>query len=118
MADLFDWAASQPIPSPAAGFANRNRIYRETKPTHSGKRREVLNFVVKQGSKGATRDEIAAALLLPISTVCGRVNELLNCDPPAVVETTARRMTRAGKMAVVLVSDLEPQESNDGNADC
>lgn len=104
--DLFDDAGNATvgpvIRQPSAGEQNRNEVYRETLPTHSGKRAEVLRYVSKMADIGATRDEIAAALGIPLSSVCGRVNELLNCQPPAVYETNDRRVTRSGKSAVVL----------------
>jgi hypothetical protein len=88
---------------PGAGVINRNEVFRDTYPRHTGRRAEILRYIAKMADVGATRDEISEALGLPLSSVCGRVNELMNCNPPAVRETNERRMTRYGKPAVVVV---------------
>jgi len=87
-----------------AGRANRNEVHRVTKPTHSGQRLLILKHIERMATAGATRDEIADALNLPVSTVCGRVSELLDPRWPDVAETNQRRLTRYGKSAVVVVS--------------
>lgn len=89
---------------PGAGRVNAAQVNRDTKPTHSGQRLRVLKHIERMDSVGATRDEIADALNLPISTVCGRVNELLDPRWPDVFETDQRRPTRYGKPAVVVVA--------------
>jgi hypothetical protein len=90
-----------------AGMVNKAIVHRNTKPLHSGQRLRILKHIEKMADCGATRDEIADSLGLPVSTVCGRVNELLDPRWPDVVETDQRRNTRYGKPAVVLVAKTE-----------
>lgn len=105
---LFDAEGQPAVPvvrgEPHAGAANKARVYRDTKPTHSGARLRVLKHVQRMSSVGATREEIADALGMPLSSVCGRVNELLDPRWPDLVETTQTRPTRFGRPAVVLVA--------------
>lgn len=89
-----------------AGMINKAQVHRDTKPLHTGQRLRILKHIEKMADCGATRDEIAEALGLPVSTVCGRVNELLDPRWPDVVETDQRRNTRYGKPAVVLVAKI------------
>ena len=88
----------------SAGKINKAQVHRATKPSHSGVRLRVLKHIQRMASVGATRDEIAEALGIPLSSVCGRVNELLDPRWPDVVETDQRRNTRYGKPAVVVVA--------------
>lgn len=93
-----------PCKRAAAGMVNKARVHRDTKPTHSGVRLRVLKHIQRMASVGATREEIADALGMPLSSVCGRVNELMDPRWPDVVETDQRRLTRYGKPAVVVVA--------------
>lgn len=87
-------------PSTDAGKRNRNDTYIATAPRHTGDRLRVMNHLQSIGASGATRDELSIALSMPLTTVCGRVRELL--DLKAVVEMDERRLTRTGSTAVVL----------------
>lgn len=49
--------------------------YNQTKPTSGERAREILAFLVT--TSGATRAEIAEATDIALSSVCGRINELL-----------------------------------------
>lgn len=77
---------------PGAGVINRNSSYHETRPKHTAQRQLVFRYIQKLDEVGATRHEIAEALGLPLSSVCGRVNELLTLGD--VVETDQRRSKR------------------------
>jgi hypothetical protein len=69
---------------------NRDRVFRETKPWHSGDCKRVAEYLARCGSNGATRHEIAEALAMPLSGVCGRVNTLLKHQRCYVVEGVTR----------------------------
>jgi len=89
-----------PKESKDAGKRNRNETYKTTAPLHTGDRLRVMNRLRSLGDAGATRDELSIGLLMPLTTVCGRVRELLDLE--AVIETDQRRITRTGSTAVVL----------------
>lgn len=88
---------------------NRDRVFDETKPQHSTAAAKVLAFVRSQGSRGATRHEIAEALSMPLSGVCGRVAELLKEEACFVVPGFVRK-TRHGKNADLVFSGVQLQE--------
>jgi hypothetical protein len=89
---------------PAFPPANRTRTsiaaaeaIADNAPTLRGR---VFAFVAGQGQAGATREEIAAALDMPLQTVCGRVNELIaQC---LVHRTDETRPTASGRAAGVV----------------
>lgn len=91
-----------PIASPGEGVRNRNDHYRESKPKHSGQRLKVYEFIRTMSVVGATREQIAESLGIPLASVCGRVSELLKCDD--VIETAERRPTKSGGTGVVVVA--------------
>lgn len=73
--------------------------YRTTK---RGRDRErIIERMRMLGSTGATRDELSIDLEMPLPTVCGRMSELM--AEKVVHETKARRKTRTGSSAVVMV---------------
>jgi hypothetical protein len=89
------------------GVLNRNQTYRDTLPKHGSQKWRVYQHIVKMADVGATRDEIAVALSLPLASVCGRVSELISSvdgQPSLCVETSVRRQTRAGQRGVVIVA--------------
>lgn len=73
-------------------------------PRQPGRRARMAAYVASCGPYGATRDDIAAALELPIQSVTGPVRELL--DAGEVHETARSRPTRLGAAARVLVAPL------------
>jgi hypothetical protein len=96
-------AGSKPAkPSKNAGFRNRNLVHELTKPRHKAGGEIVVGFLSTRGAHGATREEIAIGLNMPVQTVCARVRELLDESTPVVIETDAKRPTRTGSPAVVL----------------
>ena len=60
----------------------------------------VIEKLRELGSKGATRHELASMLNRPISSMCGRINELEKAN--LVVETGETRVTQFGKEATVI----------------
>lgn len=80
---------------------NKRDVFRATRPRHTRDRAAIAQYLQKLGRAGATRHEIALALHLPLTTVCGRVNELKKLE--SVIEPGERRPTPAGKTAVVVV---------------
>lgn len=79
------------------------------------KRELIVEYVWQQGVRGATRDEIARALGMPIQTVCGRVAEELapldakgHAREPRLRMNGERRETRQGSPAYVLVARTAP----------
>ena len=80
------------------GVMNRNDVYFATRPKHGSQAAKVLGWLREFGP--ATREEISIGMGLPVSSICGRINKLIEtCD---VVETELRRPTRNGKTAVVV----------------
>lgn len=55
----------------------------------------VLDVVAAAGSDGVTRHEIADRLSIPLSSVCGRVNELLNVARALIYVAEQRRSGRS-----------------------
>jgi DNA-directed RNA polymerase specialized sigma24 family protein len=68
------------------------------RPFIAGKRERVYRAIEAAGTKGATREEIADATGMPLSSVCGRVNELL----AKYLKVIGERKTKYGKPAEVL----------------
>lgn len=64
---------------------------------------QILAFMRKCGSWGATIEEIARATGLSIQTVCGRRWELEN-KIGLVVDSGRRRLNRTGRSAIVWVA--------------
>jgi hypothetical protein len=83
-----------------AGVANRNKNYHESKPKHGGQRALVLKYLQKLPGVGATREAISEALAMKLSSVCGRVCELL--AEGLIEETTERRETSSRRSATVV----------------
>lgn len=80
---------------------NKRDVFHATKHRHSRDRTAIAELLQRLGIVGATRHELATALHMPLTTVCGRVNELKKMQ--SVVEPGERRPTPAGKTAVVVV---------------
>lgn len=78
----------------------RDSTYQEILGEVSGVHREVVEKLRDLGSHGATRHELAMMLKRPISSMCGRVNELEKAG--IVVETGETRETQYGKLASVV----------------
>lgn len=61
---------------------NRDNEFRKTARRRLSARERVLECIRMQGAHGATREEIAELTGLKVSSVCGRVAELLKPSPP------------------------------------
>lgn len=83
------------------GNAESIEAFESTKETSSRKRLEVLKFVEARGDAGATVDEIAAGLPMPLQTVSGRASELKAIG--RLIDSGLRRKTRNGRNAAVLI---------------
>lgn len=97
---------ASPVPrhrTPAVdhGQQNKREVLEQTRPKHHGDRQRIVVLLQELGDLGATRHEIADRLRLPLTTVCGRVNELKKMGE--VTEPGTRRLTPHGKTAVVVV---------------
>jgi hypothetical protein len=75
---------------------------RDMAPT---KRGEVFACVAKRGEHGATREEIAEALGMRLSSVCGRCRELVELS--LLYDTGTTRAGTSGREAVVLRARYE-----------
>ena len=78
----------------------RDATYQEILGEVSGVHRQVIQKLRELGSLGATRHELAQMLNRPISSMCGRVNELETAG--IVIETGVTRPTQYGKEATVV----------------
>lgn len=85
---------------------NRDRVYLATLPWHAGDCKRVLEHLRQCGQQGATRHEIADALRIPLSGVCGRVSTLLKAGKAFVVDGRVR-MSPFGRPADVVFAKEE-----------
>lgn len=67
-------------------------------------RERMLAWLIERGTRGATRDEIEAALGLRMQTVNGRIAELKAAG--LIRESDAKRPTRSGRLAHVFIAVL------------
>lgn len=70
--------ASKPAASLRESRAVKREAFRRNRVRSGSQLHQVLDAIQAAGGKGATRPEIADATGLKLSTVCGRVNDLLN----------------------------------------
>jgi len=93
-----------------APFQKSSRTSKAAAMAQIGKRLTTRERVVKYiwgcGASGATRDEIAIALGLRLSSVCGRVAEEMQRDDAhsRIRQLSETRLTSAGAQAFVLVA--------------
>lgn len=91
-------------PSPPAPCPGRAQTSVEAAaavdPARSQTLRDRMLAIIRGREDGATRDELAALLGIPIQTVCPRVDELIHMGD--VVQTADRRPTRSGRSAFIL----------------
>ena len=92
-----------PPSDPGAGRETSIEAWRST--DRSRDRQRIVDHLRQLGAHGATREEISIDTGIALPTVCGRCNDLINLPGSAVYESSRRRPTRAGRMAVVLVYD-------------
>ncbi len=78
--------------------ANRDNVFRSLEELPAVKRK--ICELLEQSPNGLTRHEIADALVMPLSSVCGRIKEL---EGDGWVHSTAEtRATQYGKTATVV----------------
>jgi hypothetical protein len=87
---------------------------RQAAPHGHARRDAMERHIVTAGSHGATRDELAIALDLPVQSITGPVSELLAAG--RIKENGRKRPTRYGRPAAVLISSLLPTKSTNENA--
>lgn len=92
---LLDWMEEK-----GAGRRNRKRAYQDSASRHPSQQQRVLDHLLS--IDGATREEISHALRLPLASVCGRVNKLLELG--LIIETNLKRATMSGCQAVVVMA--------------
>jgi hypothetical protein len=100
----FDTPAQLPPKSPGAGRQTSRDAYEGTNIVRDADR--IANYLKLLGARGATRDEIAVGLGIALATVCGRARDLL--DAERIYESTLKRPTRTGSLAVVLIYQPQP----------
>ncbi|MEL6898577.1 MAG: hypothetical protein AAFP90_20970 [Planctomycetota bacterium] len=89
--------------SPGASRTNREEHHAAHITTKATTQRQlVFAHVAATGTNGATRHEIATTIQRPLSSVCGRIRELI--DAGDIVETDQRRRTGNGGSSVVLIA--------------
>ena len=89
-----------PQPAPFARRSPTSRAAaRRAEEKAPSYRAHILGFMVARGTGGATNDEIADALDIPIQTVCPRMCELRGQG--LVIESAETRPTRSGRHARV-----------------
>ena len=100
---------------PDPGRQNKVETYYATRPRHKGDRLAIVD-ILRRIPDGLTRHQIAAVLGMPLTTVCGRVNELKRLGE--VRETGERRPTEAGKSATVVVYVEQATDGDSGGGCC
>lgn len=104
---LFD-LPQQPQPSKQQpkqadqGKASRDETFREIVGGLSLQRKYVMDRIVVAGRTGVTLDELAEQMRVEPNKISGRITELKKQG--LVIHTKARRMTRAGSTAAVIVA--------------
>jgi len=93
---------AEPLPPHQAGSATSRAAAERSAPRQAGRRARVLAHITGQGTHGATRDELSAALDLPVHCLTSAVRKLLETGD--ITETTRTRLTRLGAPAAVLVA--------------
>jgi hypothetical protein len=97
-------AATAVFQDPPHNGTTTSRLAAEAKiRTLARSRDRVLAYIRSQGAAGATRDEIDAALGMPIQSVCARCDDLLKAQPPLIRARGDKRKTRRGCFADVMV---------------
>jgi len=92
-------AAAVKDPPAHASSPTSQAAARSVNPAHrESQQRAIVAHIRAHGD--ATRDELAVALDMDLSSVCPRVDELLSAG--VLRETTRKRKTRRGRAAVVL----------------
>jgi hypothetical protein len=81
--------------------------YEQTKSSHEAVRQEVYDFIVSRGDKGASADEVSAALGCDKDRTSPRLTELSQMH--AIRDSGQRRKTRAGCLAAVYVATATPR---------
>lgn len=66
-------------------------------------KQQVLDFIIKRGINGATREEIADSLPMQLQTVCSAVNDLVSHKNVVKSSVTPTRPTRSGRQAEVVI---------------
>lgn len=91
--------------TPDDGKRSRDENYIATIGTHAERRKSILRCIIDAGAYGITVDEISERLGVPPNAISGRVTELKRQG--LCRHTDARRRTRAGSSASVIVATHE-----------
>jgi DNA-binding IclR family transcriptional regulator len=83
------------------GSQSRDETYVTTCGTHAERRKSIIRCIIDAGPHGITVDEISERLGVPPNAISGRVTELKRQG--LCRHTEARRRTRAGSSASVIV---------------
>jgi len=99
--------AGEPVPAPDPparhdGPTTSRAAARSMRTTAPTIHERVRRYIAERGPAGATRQEVAIALDLPINTATPRVRELIQAG--AIRETDRTRPTTSGCQAAVLVA--------------
>jgi hypothetical protein len=99
LADQASPAKARALPVVDYGRQNKRETFEATMPRHRGDRLRIVEALRGQPA-GLTRHELAGRLGLPLTTVCGRVNELKQMGEAR--ESGERRPTVHGRTATVV----------------
>lgn len=80
-----------------------------TKGVSKKHKRQILEYVMGRGKRGATIEEIQIGTGIKLQTVCARRKEL--DDKGFVVDSGLRRPTTSGRTATVWVAPIEVTKS-------
>jgi hypothetical protein len=84
------------------GLASRDDAYHAIAPSLNARRAQVLGLVIESGKHGVTLDELSALFGVAPNSISGRISELKRLG--LVVHKSARRPTRSGSSASVIVA--------------
>lgn len=106
---LFDQTAAGSVRSSvAAGKANSANNFHATSERRPSQRERVYAFLLERQAAGATREQISEGTKIKLSSVCGRVSELIESGDVEQSKEFYRETSDGGKALVCFASKHAP----------
>ncbi|QEG40457.1 hypothetical protein [Roseimaritima ulvae] len=110
---LFDQQTDSTRSSVVAGRANSARNFHAASGRRPRQRERVYAFLLNRRSAGATREQIAEATGIKLSSVCGRVSELIESGDVQQAKEFYRETADHGKALICFASEFSPTQAAD-----